>query len=708
MDTTKESIECSAVRSLPVTITNTPENFTAGKIKHYLQFWRDVTKDKDILGFVRGVSVTFESGFPPESIITPEIKFSDEEKVAIHRELTQFLKKGIVKVAPVDLSRPDFSSEKLFITNVFLRSKPDGSARTILNLKKLNMHVKKIHFKMETLKSTLKLVRRNCVFAKVDLKDAYYSVPINERHKQYFRFRFEGQIFEYQCLPQGYTDAPRVFTKLTKPLMSILRNQGYVNSIYIDDILLTGSSSDELHENIERTIRLFDSAGFTIHPSKSVLLPTKSIEYLGFLIDSVKFTVKPTLDKSNKVKEQCKAFIVSETKTIQELSEIIGKLVALEPGNLYARLYYKRLENFRNVMLRNHRGNYAARVNVSQALIDDLVWWCSNTDQFPRPILQRTVSLTLKCDASMTGWGIYNETEHWSSGGLWSEEEKTQHINVLELLAVKMCLQTFCKETRSRHIQVFSDNTTAVTCVNKMGSNKEEINSIVREIWLWCKERDLFITLSYIKGTMNVEADNESRCQKPDLEWSLNDSVFKTLKTRFSNLSVDMFASRLNFKLEKYFSWKPDPFAFAINAFHVKWDFPLGYGFPPFCLIPSVLQKIEEDHADVVLVAPVWPTQPWFPRLLSLLTDFPYLLPQKDNLLFNPIDRQRKHPLGTKLKLMACKLSGKDSLILAFQKRLPLSSSLLGGQLPLNNTTPTSKSGWIFVTNGRRIHLKQM
>ena len=44
--------------------------------------------------------------------------------------------------------------------------------------------------------------------AVLDLKDAYYSVPINPQHRKYLRFEFK----EFTCLPNGLASAPRVFT----------------------------------------------------------------------------------------------------------------------------------------------------------------------------------------------------------------------------------------------------------------------------------------------------------------------------------------------------------------------------------------------------------------------------------------------------------------------------------------------------------------
>ena len=50
----------------------------------------------------------------------------------------------------------------------------------MLSLKGLNKHIEKHHFKIDTLWSAVGLMTPNCFMASIDLKDAYYSIPIEE------------------------------------------------------------------------------------------------------------------------------------------------------------------------------------------------------------------------------------------------------------------------------------------------------------------------------------------------------------------------------------------------------------------------------------------------------------------------------------------------------------------------------------------------
>ena len=75
-----------------------------------------------------------------------------------------------------------------FLSTIFVRPKKDGSYRMILNLKPLNEFVSYYHFKMDTIYTTLKLMRPGCFMASVDLKDAYYSVPVAKEDRKYLKF----------------------------------------------------------------------------------------------------------------------------------------------------------------------------------------------------------------------------------------------------------------------------------------------------------------------------------------------------------------------------------------------------------------------------------------------------------------------------------------------------------------------------------------
>ena len=201
----------------------------------------------------------------------PALKcFSAAENDIISTEVANLLQKAVI----VDHETSHEPGE--FISSIFVRPKKDGSHRMIINL---NKHVQYNHFKMDTLQSVISLMTPNCFMASVDLKDAYYSVPIAAAHQKYLKFEWGGKLYQFTCFPNGLAFCPRKFTKLMKPAYAVLRQLGHINSPYIDDSYLQGGSYEECLANALDTVKMFHSLGFILHPHKSVFSPTQKIVF---------------------------------------------------------------------------------------------------------------------------------------------------------------------------------------------------------------------------------------------------------------------------------------------------------------------------------------------------------------------------------------------------------------------------------------------
>ena len=157
----------------------------------------------------------------------------------------------------------------------------------------------------------------------------------------------------------------------------------------------------------------------------------------------------------------------------------------------------------------------------------------------------------------------------------------------------------------------------------------------------------------------------------------------------------------MNYKLPKYVAWKPDPFAFSVDAFMVDWSDTYNYIFPPFSLIGKNLQKIEEDEADVVMVAPLWPTKAWFSKLLLLLIDCPFYFNRRNSTNKDPNELPS-------MTIIACSLSGKICKQRNFQQQLRTSLCRHGGQVHRNSMTDTLKDGSTLQIRGVEISLHRL
>ena len=54
----------------------------------------------------------------------------------------------------------------------------------------------------------------------------------------------------------------------------------------------------------------------------------------------------------------------------------------------------------------------------------------------------------------------------------------------------------------------------------------------------------------------------------------------------------------------------------------------------------NTLAKMRDQSAQVLLIAPVWKTQPWYPLLLELLVSFPQLLPREEDAVISPTEKK--------------------------------------------------------------------
>ena len=150
----------------------------------------------------------------------------------------------------------------------------------------------------------------------VDLKDAFYSVPVAAHHQKYLKF-FANEYLKFACMPNGYGPVMTIFTKIIEVPFSVLGMQGHTSVVYVDDSYLQGESYESCLKNGNDKIIMLQSLGFTIHPEKSVLTPTQNLIYLGFIINSKDMTLKFTEEKKQKIYELCTKLFEKSKPTIR-------------------------------------------------------------------------------------------------------------------------------------------------------------------------------------------------------------------------------------------------------------------------------------------------------------------------------------------------------------------------------------------------------
>ena len=123
-----------------------------------------------------------------------------------------------------------------------------------------------------------------------------------------------------------------------------------------------------------------------MHPEKSVLVPTRKLKFLGFILDSELMIVSLTPERAGAIKEAAKRLLAKPNPTIRYLAEVIEKFVAAFQGCLYGPLHYRQLESDKISALKKSQGDYDAPVTLSNLAQQDLHWWIQNIQNAKNPI----------------------------------------------------------------------------------------------------------------------------------------------------------------------------------------------------------------------------------------------------------------------------------------------------------------------------------
>lgn len=236
--------------------------------------------------------------------------------MVVNDEINELIRKGAI--------REINESDDLFISNIFVVPKKNGKLRPVINLRSLNEFVSYEKFKQENLNQILSILQKGDYFCSVDLKDAYFSVPIAKEFQRYLSFQWNGRIYCFTVLPFGLSSAPRIFTKILKPVYAYLRSTGIRCSYYLDDSLIMNQSQVLCMKNTQLIIDTLHSLGFHVNFEKTVTTPTQIIDFFGLIIDSKKFKVFLPRDKIDKIKNAAESLLQEDCISIREVAAFIA------------------------------------------------------------------------------------------------------------------------------------------------------------------------------------------------------------------------------------------------------------------------------------------------------------------------------------------------------------------------------------------------
>ena len=585
------------------------------RLKDYAKRWEILFPNSIAHVWLReGVPLQFLDAPPP--LQREPVEFPIAQELERQQSTLELLQKGVIEVVH------DKTSPGLY-HRLFMRPKPDGSLRPIIDLSPLNALIHNEAFKMETPASIRQALQTGEHTLQLDLKDAYFHVPIRKAYRKYMRFYVQGVVYQYKALPFGLSIAPRIFAKILKPILALLRETMIRVHAYLDDWIMRLHDPRMGHRTAYLTVSLLRMLGWLVNFPKSVLYPRLSFEFIGLEWDLKVGSIKPREEKVTQFKKDCRVVKTGKLITAKKLASIIGVIKWMAEYVPLGKMHLKKLQLKVRTQWSQKRDGWKAKIMITRSMQDLIKWWTRqvNTRQgvpLKTPVPDREIFT----DASCHGYGAIMGKQKMS--GVWSRRYKDHHINVLELDAVRRALVTFAENVENSTVRVHSDNRTTVACLRRQGSLRSRIlNSITAKILTWSAERNITIIPVHIQGYRNVEADALSRKDVTHTsEWSLSQKEFNKVVTwsRLQPPWLDLMATPNNRQTDSFICPYPHEEAMGTDALNMTWNFPgTVWLYPPTSTMTKVISKIKEvEKLTMILIAPDLQGKPWYPDLLSM------------------------------------------------------------------------------------------
>ena len=697
------SSSSSIHESEPPTLPEFPVSYSPGPVGGRLgQFWQNwavIGADDWVINILRGgYFLPFTDILPPVTSTPPDMSYSSSHPLfqELSNQVQILLDKQAIEI--VTDSSPGFFSR------LFLAPKKSGDWRPVIDLSCLNKFISTPKFKMETIKSILEASRPGAWCTSLDFQDAFLHIPIALRHRKYLRFSVQGQVFQFRTLPFGLTTSPCVFTRVVKAVGAFVHSHGLHMIQYLDDWNI---SSDSYRVCLQWTLWLLELVkrlGLLVNFKKSDLEPAQIYQFVGILFDLLLGSARPADHRIEKFTLLVAQFLKFPAPRAEQWQVILGHMTSLERLVPRGRLHMRPLQFQLGRHWSQHVDAPSSPVPLNVESRQALDWWRSPEHlRQGVPLRTQLPQVTLFTDASTDGWGAH--IDNHLVRGTWSAAEQKLHINNLELKAVMLALLHFQVLVSHTRVLVMTDNTTVVGQIkNQGGTHSLELFELTRELFTWTDSHQVTLIARHIPGHLNVIADRLSRHhQVIHTEWSLALPVLDRVWKLWGQPHVDMFATCENFKLPTYVSPLPDVRAWRTDALSFSWINLWMYMYPPVPLLQEVLEHISLVPCEVILIAPAWPSQTWYTRLLELCTDHPRRLPVSRTLLKQP-SSQVFHANPAVLHLHAWRLSGPLSRAKVSQRTWLEESPQLTGTVRRPFTTVAGASSVLGVMNRGTIH----
>ena len=458
-----------------------------------------------------------------------------------------------------------------------LQVEPKGEKgwRMCTDMRFVNAFLAHPEFRLETLARNLPdvIVKGNLQIT-ADLKSAYYSVLMDEEGQMFLAFEVDGQIVKSKVMLFGLSTAPMKFHKIMRQIVRFMRTVRLLVLNYLDDWLWSESAA-----KIAAVVRfvkwLLPALGFLFN-QKCEWEPRSVAGFLGMLADAEHFEVRVPTEKIGRVKIALALLAARASEgqpvLVNDLRMVTGRLLSMQLAIPAVRVWTRAL--------------YAAIARAQHEIVlgseqaEELDFWLNNIERLNGfPIRSATHELIAYTDASEAGFGfVVNST---AFAGYLPYATIGGSSTLRELAGLLEGLRLSQKLIRGKRLLIKMDSFTGMRNLVKGGGPVAELSTVVKQIWRLCDELKVDARYMWIPRERNTSADALSKLASADFD------------------VVPHARSAVEAKMN-------------LRQNEVDWCVPsLGR-------VNDAVRFAQLTGRKLLLVHPIWPSQPWWPALTAI------------------------------------------------------------------------------------------
>lgn len=410
-------------------------------------------------------------------------------RLKVTEQLEQYIERGYLRRVS--------SGERVALSPLLPIEKSDGSYRFTNDFRWLNAHFSKAGMAQVDVWRRLWEISPNWkYFAKLDLKDGFFAIPVDEQLQRAFAFTWQDHRYAWTRLPQGWAWSPILFSERVAEIV-----EGLGTIQYVDDLLVGAESKAELREKLLEVFTRLQAFGLKVNLRKTSFLQTKVV-FLGIEIEDGGWSLAEYLRRK---KEQ-----LGPVLHWKDLERLIGILSYV-----------------RHTVVDLERTIAPIRVALLEAKAEqkDEAWWCS-VDETVREVLKAILSKQAFLMLPGPGVERYVLETDWSGSYagyvLWAQGSERDHLcdigskKVVEhtssFLGELKAVVWACKATKSLRgsapLVIHTDNQALARQLGSCGKGYEDKRALRLIGWLVGNED---FEVEFLPGSENLGADLLSR-----------------------------------------------------------------------------------------------------------------------------------------------------------------------------------------------------